>query len=675
LEAATLLFIILAVIIALFIAVFQYFFKNKEKSQLNYWLSFFRFLSVFLILLLLINPSVKNKTTQITKPNLLVAIDNSSSIKYNSNENKIKNILNLVKNDTELNNKFTINYYTFGQNLHLLDSLSFSEKQTNLSKPIQQFSTIYKRGINPVLIISDGNQTIGNTVEFINYKSPVFSYIVGDTTVLEDIYINQINVNKYTNIKNKFPVELFVNYSGSKAISKQLTIYHEGVIIFSKQLNFSKTENAITESFYLTASRKGTQFYTATIEQLKNEKNTINNRKNFSINVIEEKAKVLILTSVLHPDLGVLKKSIESNKQRSVSIVNSTNFKGNISDYQLIILYQPTSNFNEIWKNVNAKKLNYFIITGLNTDWNFLNSAQDMFNKNAISETESYNPLFNTSYPNFINNDIGFHNFAPLIDLFGEVSFKVPYNTLLFKKIGTFNTNKPLLATFELDTRRRAVLFGENVWRWRMSSFNNTQSFESFDGFISNLIQYLSSIKKNKRLNISTKAFYYTNETIEVSASYLDKNFNFDNRAKLWLTISNSENNFSKKIPFGLSGTRYIAELSNILHGTYKYNVSVENSNESVFGSFRVLPFEVEQQFIAANKHGLQLLANKTEGNTYYNNQEYKLLDDLNRDGRFKSIQKTKVLRTALINWKWILGLILLSLSIEWFTRKYFGKI
>jgi energy-coupling factor transporter transmembrane protein EcfT len=675
LEAATLLFIILAVIIALFIAVFQYFFKNKEKIQLNYWLSFFRFLSIFLILLLLINPSIKNKTTQIIKPNLLVAIDNSSSIKFNSNENKVKSILNLVKNDTELNNKFTINYYTFGQNLEQLDSLSFLEKQTNLSKPIQQFSKIYKRGINPVLIISDGNQTIGNTVEFINYKSPVFSFIVGDTTVLEDIYIHQINVNKYTNIKNKFPVELFVNYSGSKAISKQLTIYHEGITIFSKHLSFSKTENAITESFYLTASRKGTQFYTAAIEQLKDEQNTINNNKNFSINVIEEKAKILILNSVLHPDLGMLKKSIESNKQRSVSIVNSTSFKGNLSDYQLVILYQPTTDFNKIWTQVNAKKINYFIITGLNTDWNFLNSAQDNFNKNAISETENYNPIFNFSYVSFINNEIDFTNFPPLTDKFGNTSFKVPYNTLLFKKIGTFNTNKPLLATFELETRKGAVLFGENLWRWRMSSFTNTQSFESFDGFISNLIQYLSSIKKNKRLNISAKTFYYTNETIEVSASYLDKNFNFDNRAKLWLTISNSENNFSKKIPFGLSGKRYIAELSNISHGTYKYNVSVENSNESAFGSFRVLPFEVEQQFTSANKHGLQLLANKTKGNTYYNNQEHKLLDDLNRDGRFKSIQKTKIVRTALINWKWILGVILLSLSIEWFARKYVGKI
>ena len=40
----------------------------------------------------------------------------------------------------------------------------------------------------------------------------------------------------------------------------------------------------------------------------------------FSVEVIDEQIKVLILTSILHPDLGVLKKAIESNKQRSATI-------------------------------------------------------------------------------------------------------------------------------------------------------------------------------------------------------------------------------------------------------------------------------------------------------------------------------------------------------------------
>ncbi|PHQ56624.1 MAG: hypothetical protein COC16_02870 [Lutibacter sp.] len=674
-STATLLLIILAVFTALFIAVFQYLFHNKEKSRLNYWLSFFRFSSIFLILLLLINPSIIKKKVEIVKPKLLIAVDNSTSIKYNSQNETVIKLVQLIKNSKALNDKYSINYYGFGNNLYELDSLNFNENQTNLAVPFQEFLRLYKNKMTPVILISDGNQTIGNNIEFITYENPVFPFIVGDTTVFEDIYIQRINVNMFTNLKNKFPVELFVNYTGNKSISKKLTIYHKGTNVFSKQLHFSKTDNVKTESFYLTAITKGSQYYTATIEQLENEQNTINNRKDFSIKVIEETAKILILTSVLHPDLGMFKKSIESNRQRDVSIINSVNFKGNLSDYQLIILYQPTSNFDKIMAQISTKKLNYFIITGLNTDWGFLNKIQGKFKKEAIFSAENYYPLLNLSYASFINEDIDFKNFQPLTDQFGKTSFFVPYNTLLFKKIGAIDTEQPLLATFENNLHRGAVLFGENMWSWRMASHKKNKSFESFDGFMSNLIQYLSSSNRKKRFNISVKSFYHANERIKFSASYLDKNFNFDNRAKLWLTISNSENSFSKKIPFAISGARYIAELSNIPHDDYTYAVSIENNNERALGNFKVLPFEVEQQFATANKHALELLAAKTGGNTYFYTQEPKLVEDLKNDTRFKSIQKINYIKTPLINWKWILGIIILLFSVEWFTRKYFGEI
>ena len=412
-STATLLLIILAVITALFIAVFQYLFHNKEKGQLNYWLSFFRFLTVFLTLLLLINPSIIKKKVEIVKPALLIAVDNSTSIKYNSQNEQIVKLLQLIKKSNALNDKYAISYYGFGTNLHELDSLNFNENQTNLAAPFQQFSKLYKNKMAPVVLISDGNQTIGNTIEFITYKNPVFSFIVGDTTVLEDIYIQRLNVNKTTNLKNKFPVELFVNYTGNTSVSKKLIIFHKGIKVFSKQLYFSKTDNVKSESFYLTATTKGTQYYTALIEELENEQNTLNNRKNFSINVIENRAKILILTSVLHPDLGLLKKSIESNKRNLVSIKRSANFKGNVSDNQLIILYQPTRNFETVWTQINTKKLNYFIITGLNTDWNFLNKVQTNFKKEASFSSENYIPFLNASYSSFSNNNIDFNNFPP----------------------------------------------------------------------------------------------------------------------------------------------------------------------------------------------------------------------------------------------------------------------
>jgi len=674
-ETDILLFILLALFAALLIALFQYVFKNKEKGQLKYWLSFLRFLTYFSILLLIVNPSIKKITTEIVKPKLAVAVDNSTSIKYISHNLAIENLVKLFKNDEDLNNKFSIEYFSFGNDVVVLDSLKFNEKQTNLALPFGEFSKLYKTKIAPVVIITDGNQTVGNNVEFVNYKSPVFPFIVGDTTVFEDINIQQLNVNKFTNINNKFPVELFINYIGEKSRSKKLNIFHKGKIVYSKDFQFSKSSAVKTESFFLTAEEKGIQYYTAKIEFLDNEQNKINNSKNFSINVIEEKSKILILTSIIHPDLGMLKKSIETKQQRSVTISTITDFKGDMSDFQLIVLNQPTKEFKSIFKEINAKKLNYFIISGLSTDWHFLNKIQNNFSKNVTSQAENYYPVFNSNFAGFLSDDIGFLDFPPLEDQFGDVSFSIPYQTLLFQQIGTIKTEKPLLAMFENNNQRGAILLGENLWRWRMSSFSSNKTFEIFDGFISNLIQYLASNQKNKRLTVAIEPIYFENETIKISASYLDKNFNFDTRAKLWLTVSDKENNFLKKIPFAALEARFIAELSNLPSAVYNYTVSVEKEKSAISGSFKIRPFEIEQQFTNANDNALKILANKSNGAVYYSNQEAELIEDLKLDVRFKSIQKMTTIKTPLINWKWILGFILLFLSIEWFTRKYFGKI
>jgi len=674
-ETEKLLLIILAVFVALFIAVFQYLWKNTARSQLDYWLSFFRFLTIFLILLLLINPSFKKSNIEIIKPNLLVAVDNSKSIKYNSQNDVVQNFVEKIKKDSELNDKYNISFYGFGSNLYPLNALNFEESQTNLSLPFQEFSKLYKTGTSPVILISDGNQTVGNSVEFVNYKSPVFPFIVGDTTVFEDIYISQLNVNSFAFINNQLPVELFINYTGNKPVTKNLNVYHKGTKVYSEQFQFSKSQNVKTANFFLTAASKGTQFYTAAVDQLENEKNIQNNTKNFSINVIEEKSKILILSAIVHPDLGMLKKAIESNKQRTVTTSTVVNFKGKITDYQLVILYQPTTLFKNVFAEINQKKLNYFVITGRSTDWNFLNNIQSGFSKKISSELENYRPIFNDNYAAFLSADIDFSNFAPIEDRFGEISFSVPYQPLLFQRIGNIETNKPLLATFENSSQKAAVLFGENSWRWRMNSFVENKTFELFDGFLAGLIHYLVSTDSKSRLNVVVNPIYYTNEIIQISASYVDENFNFDNRSKLWLTVSNEETKFIKKIPFAALNNRFVVELPQVPFGEYQYVVSVENTDNSVSGSFKILPFEIEAQFTNANQQLLKKVANETNGFTFYNKQEQNLIDYLIKDERFKSIQKNTISKTPLIDWKWILGLIVLTLSLEWFTRKYYGKI
>ena len=371
----------------------------------------------------------------------------------------------------------------------------------------------------------------------------------------------------------------------------------------------------------------------------------------------------------------MLKKAIESNKQRSVTIKNINDKNLNITDYQLVITYQPNNKFKDVFSDIFTKKLNYFIISGNSTDWKFLNSIQHIFQKEIVTATENYIPVFNENYATFINNDIGFSEFPPLSNQFGDVTFNNPFQTMLFQKIGGIETTQPLLGTFEQDTQKGGFLFGEGTWRWRMYSFNNTKSFESFDSFIANLMQYLTSNLKNKRLNITVNPLYYSNETILVTASYLDKNLNFDARAKLWLTVTNKKTNYVNRIPFAVQNNRFVAELSNLPAEEYDFSVSIENQTEKAFGKFKIFPFEIEQQFSQSNDKNLKILAKKTSGALFYNNQNEELIETLLKSDYSKSIQKSKTIKKPIIDWKWMLGIIIFLLSIEWFTRKYFGKI
>ncbi len=674
-EVRTILSIIIVLLLSISVAFFQYFYKNKDKRKVTILLFFLRVLSLFLLGLLLINPVIKKRVIQNSKPVLAVLVDNSLSIKFFKAGKKVKEIVTKIQSNKKLQNKFNVSYFSFGSSLQVLDSLPFNKTQTNISEAILSVNKLYKKEKGGIVLLSDGNQTIGNDYKFLTSKKMIYPLVVGDTTKYKDIKITQLNVNKYSYIKNKFPVETILFYEGNKSVTTQFSIYYKGKSVFSKKVNFSPSENSKTITATLVSLKKGLQYYTASIKKIDNEKNTKNNRKSFSIEVINEQTNILILSSILHPDLGTLKKSIESNKQRSVTIKLIHEFKEQLADYQLVVLFNPNLSFKKILQEIKQKNRNYFIISGEKTDWNFIKNQYLGFTKNSIHQTENYGAVYNDGFLTFFQKDIGFSQFLPLKDLYGEVSISKPHQTLLYQQINGIKTQQPLLATSELNGQKSAILFGNGLWKWRASSFLKTNSFENFDVFIGNLVQYLASTKKRNRLTVSAKTIYPANSKITITAFYVDKNYQFDARASLWLHLTNSVTKEIKKLPFSLVNSAYQIELENESSGNYTYKVSVDGQKINRFGRFKITDYQVEEQFTNANKEELQKMTDKTGGNLYFVHQEDMMIKDLITDTSYFTTQKSTIKEQNLIDWKWILFLIIVLLAAEWFIRKYYGKI
>ena len=375
-QSKTVLFIILAAVAALFLALFQYYYKRKIKGKTTIVLSFLRFISIFAILLLLINPKFVKNNYEIIKTNLILLVDNSSSIK--KNEILVKNLIEKLTKNKGLKDKFTIHKYAFGNDLRPLDSLSFLEKNTNISKALLTTEDIYARTNSAVVLLTDGNQTIGQDYEHLKFKKDItiFPICIGDTTKYNDIRIEQINSNPYSFLNNKFPVEVIVNYDGISKVNKNVTIAVDGKKEYQEKVSFSKNNTSKTIAANLKALSVGVKSIEVSVETLDKEKNVVNNRKITFIEVIDETTKIGIISSMLHPDIGTLKKAIETNKQREVFILKPTATLEELEKIDLFLLYQPNPGFLNIYNFIKKKQANTFTITGIKTNWRFLNSIQ-----------------------------------------------------------------------------------------------------------------------------------------------------------------------------------------------------------------------------------------------------------------------------------------------------------
>jgi hypothetical protein len=671
----TILLIIVSVVIAAILSYFQYLHKVKNKSKLILFLTFLRFLSFFSILLLLVNPIISKKTYEITKTPLPIVVDNSESIAMLKQVENASALSKKILENTALQSKYDVQLYTFDEDFYSGEALDFKGKQSNINKVAQNVKQLYRNRNFPIVLLTDGNQTIGKEYIYgFPQNNQVYPIILGDTTSFLDVKINQLNVNKYAYLKNKFPVEVFLQYNGKKSINTTFSIQQGNNTIHKQSISFSANKNSQEVSVLLNADKVGVQTYKAVISSSENEKNKYNNVKNFAVEVIDQRSEIALISAINHPDLGVLKRAIESNVQRKVTLINPLEIRS-LQNYNTLIYYQPNNEFKAVF-DLNAKlQLNIWTITGMNTDYRFLNENQDQIEFQMSGQKEDFVAEFDTQFNLFATENIGFNEFPPLENPFGKVTVNGNSHILLEARIRNIKTDNPLLAFTEKGINRNAYLFGENIWKWRVESHVKTKSFESFDLFIDKTIQFLVSNASKKSLIVTHESFYNSGETIEIAAQYFNKNYEFEENAKLTIQLKNKKTGATKIYDFLKGSGEYKVNIEGLEAGNYNFTVNENDSKTSYTSNFQVLDFDIEKQDMNPDVSRLNQLAANTNGKTFYPMQIDQLIAELLKKDTFAAMQKEIIKKSPLIDWIWLLVLLISSLAIEWFIRKYNGML
>lgn len=668
--------IILSVLLAAGLTVFQY---PLRKEKWTWALpAFLRFLSWLFLLLLLFNPKLRQVGQKIIKPLMVVLADNSFSINHLNATDDALDALAALKNNRDINERFEVKIYSFGNEVTLDDSLKFNAPYSDFNQAFGLIKQLYKDKNYPLLLLSDGRQTYGNDYIYTfdnSTHAQVFPIVLGDTVRQADLSIQRVNVNKSVFLDNEFPVEVFLGYEGSQTVKTRFTVRDGNRLLHSENLNFDGQNRSVVTRMNLKANPLGLKTLSLELEPFENEKNTSNNVRKTTLQVLDQQARILLIAAYPHPDIGAWKRAIESSPFRKVEVV-SPDSSVDIQPYQLIIRFQPNSAFENIDRKIAQLAKNTLTIIGTQTDLNYINQTTDAFSISDAGFTENIQATYQPGFAPFYVEDIGFDAFPPLKGYFAEYAFQNSIDVLLQQRINNVPLNKPLFFTYEKAENRYGVFTAENIWQWRAASvLNENQSEKPFDGVISSVVMYLSNRQNTERLTLDYEPFQENLTDRVIIARLFDRTRQPDLRGELSIRLVENKTQNTTLLNMPRKGNYYQADVSRLAPGNYRFTVTENKENLSKSGEIIIPDYNPETQFASADVQKLQTLATKTQGSLYLPAQTEELFQNLLENPKYKPVLKAEITEEPLIQRKWLVVFIILTAGAEWIVRKYKGLL
>ena len=682
-------FVLFCIALALLVTGVLYF-KNQREDFPRvavYWLSALRFVAVFIIAFLLLSPLVKNEFRKEEKPMLIFARDNSGSVVIGEDSSYYRNEFPEALNDVvdDLRDDYDIRTYSFGDGVSEAFNFNYNEKQTNISALFDELTVRYSnRNVGALVLATDGvyNRGLNPLYTSDQFRFPVYTVALGDTAVHRDVFISKINFNRIAFLGNQFPIEIVLGANMCKGDRSTLSVIRNGNVVHTESVSIKSNNYFETRRISLEADAAGLQRYTVRLSSVDGEVSLVNNTQDFFIDILDSRQKILLLAAAPHPDIAAIKSAIESNYNYEVTEAVVSEFPTQIESYNLIVMHQIPADGSQaasyITKAREAKIPVLFILgarTNL-TEFNKLNAGLKI-----NTSQESYNealPVFNPDFTLFTLSEAtvnAFGNFPPLLTPFGDFDVLNSATTLFYQQIGSLETTYPLVVFNRTLDDKTGVIAGEGIWKWRLQDYRENGNHNAFNELISKMIQFLSVNVDKSFFRVESENNFMENEPVIFDAEVYNQSYELINSNDVEMTITNSQGD---KYPyvFGKTASAYQlnAGILPVDHYVWEARVRVGDNLYTDDGAFTVSPLNIEAVNTIADHNLLYQLSEKTKGEMIYPADLEKLPEMLRSRDDITTITYIDRKYSDLVNIPWVLVLIILLLSIEWFIRKRGGS-
>ena len=653
---------------------YAYFLYSKKAvwgKPLNYFLASVRAILVSVLCFLFLEPSIKHVENEFEKPQFIIAVDNSTSMKYAPQFNELEQQMQNLKGKLSAKG-FDIEVASIDASGS--DSIQYDNSVTNFSTFFRNIKKTHKRKhLTDVLLLSDGIVNEGVAAPYIHSSYHVHTLSIGDTVQKNDVLIADIKYNRTVFKGNKFPIEVNVEAIGYLNESVQIDLLREDSLIERKKIRITAQDFLRKEIFYDEANETGVKAYSVKLSRLENEITYTNNERNLFVEVVESKEKILLYCAAPHPDVKALKSVLDRNDNYEVDLViKSHGQKVGKEKYSLAIIHQDVN--AAVIKALRLQKTPLFIVATPQTDMVALTRSNSCLSVKYSRSTDEVLPSFvSTSFDRFkIDEQIDIFNQAPpLVVPFTEYKLKPGAEVLCFQAVGNIETNRPMIVVNSGTEAKECVFVGNGLWQWRMFEYQYHQSHQVFDDFFGKLFTYISQ-KKDKRkfkVDLLSNQIYY-NEQLSFDVAVFNDLYENIYEQKIHFKVEGDK--IKKEYDFINGTSMNTFKLEKLPVGRYRYSASTTIGDEqlTVAGQFVVRDLKLEERDLVAKPQNLKALSANNRGEYIADFDEIEdFVANLQPQSKIHSKEEEKGVHRM---W-WLFVIIIVIATLEWSLRKYHG--
>lgn len=665
------LWVVLALVAALAVSLLLYSRKKMPWSKsMNVLLGFLRFSAIFLIILLLINPLVELNQNSTNEPIIVLALDNSESITLRESGTDLPAYNQWLQNTkTSLLDDYEVAVEGLSS-----DTISATDKTTNLSQLLKSLETKYEEAnVGAVILASDGIVNNGQSPDYLNYKFPIYTVGLGDTIPPKDVVIQNVRNNKVAYQGNKFPIMVQLYQKGFQNQSLEVKLLENGQQIANQSISLAQATHQV--DFLIEAKNAGLRRFTIQLDQLDDESSYENNRTDVYVDVIEGKDKVLLLAPAPHPDLRAIRSVLEETENYETTLyIPGINEAPKEDKFDLIIEHQAFS--GRTYKEFQSAGRWYIMgnqsqVRRLPEAISFL--SIDMKGNQRDQVRGSYNKAFTKFKLNdeLINRSA---NYPPIEAPFGEYTVQGPTEVLLYQQVGSITTGRPLMLFSDNGSSKTALLTGEGIWQWKLQEAGQHEESRLFDELVLKTVQYLSiKVNKDRFVVKPRESNYQIGDRVIIDTEVYNEIYErtYGNTINLTITDQSGNINTYELVDNPANSSFAIGTMEPGVY-TFRATTTLAGKTFTEQGSFAVRDIQLEGINLTADHNMLRRLSQQSGGTFYPIAESDALLQQLENE-EFPSVISTEKNSFPLIQSLWIVLLIFILLTVEWFLRKYLG--